>query len=197
MTTTGDLIAASAANTPTRLAAVASGQVLSSQGVGALPAWAAASAGALTRVGGNTTEATTTSTTEVSLLAVASLSIAALSPIYVLVSIRKTSGAAAAAKFGFRLNASQMFSTAYTCTSAVNAAEDGHLIFYSSPRQTNYTKGGYALKGTPALTPALVAPDGNAMPIIPITDIALYGLVGDAAVTMGADELHIYTYAIS
>lgn len=40
-TTIGDLVYASAVSNPARLAAVASGQVLTAQGVGAAPAWAA------------------------------------------------------------------------------------------------------------------------------------------------------------
>ena len=61
LTTVGDLITASAPSTPARLAAVAAGQVLTAQGAGVLPAWAAASAGggAATSSGTYTGDATT------------------------------------------------------------------------------------------------------------------------------------------
>ena len=64
LTTIGDIIGASAVNTPVRIAAPASGLVFTGQGAGVLPAWAAA-AGAVVLLkansGTNTTDAAGTS----------------------------------------------------------------------------------------------------------------------------------------
>lgn len=53
LTTTGDIIYASAASTPARLASGPSGYVLTSGGAGVAPSWAAASSGALTSQSAN------------------------------------------------------------------------------------------------------------------------------------------------
>lgn len=163
----------------------------------------------VSRAGGNTTEATTTSTTAVDLLSVASLSITAATPMLIVNSGRKSSGAAAAAACGLKLNttvtgeAVASVNTGNWLASATNQAEDGVARTWFGSRVTNYLEGGAAhslvypsAAGTPTSTAARASFTANA-PTATITDVVIRGISGDAAVTLASDECHVYTLATS
>mgnify|MGYP001584896825 CR=1 FL=1 len=158
--------------------------------------YAAASAGAVTRAGGNTTEATTTSTTAVSLITTTSLSIAAAVPIYATVMLRKTS-AGFAASVGFMVNATTVVTPA-AFTSGAAAAQGGFMQVMFQSALTNYDEPGWFIRGNQSLAPAHGdITNASVLPVATYTDLIFRGLVGDGALTMGADEMHVYTYAVS
>lgn len=66
LTTTGDIIYASAASTPARLAAGTSGYILTSGGAGVAPSWAAASSGGMTLLSTTALSGTTTTVSSIS-----------------------------------------------------------------------------------------------------------------------------------
>ena len=163
--------------------------------------------GALTRVGGNTTEATTTSTSAVDLLSVASLTIATNEPIHCGVSGRKTTGATAAVALGLTLNATVVAeastsSTRILVTNGNNAAQSRYSAFWLGPRLANYELQG---AGVALLSPTADTgvsqgggpADSAAQPVAEITDLIIRGISNNALTTLGADELHIYSLANS
>lgn len=197
LTTTGDLIDASAPSTPARLAAGAVGTVLTGQGAGVVPAFAAAATGALTYAGGNTTEATTTSTSVVDLLS-ATVSIAAAKPLLAVVALRKTAGAAAYASSGWKVNTVIASGDGYW-SSSTNQIEQGGTTITIFGRVTGYLRPGWMMRGgaeggTTTWWSLFTAAD---MPTDTVTAVVLRAKVGDALVTMGADELQVYAYANS
>ena len=165
----------------------------------------------MTRVGGNTTEATTTSTTVVDLLSVASLSISAATPFSFFEVYRKSAGFAGSAGFGLKINTTEV----RTPTAANNAgnvcgptttsdrAENGSVTVWLNPVVTSYTfigasgrfgnwdSAGVSVAG--ANGTSSTAPQPNATR----TDVIVNAISPNAAVTAGCDEMHIYTYATS
>jgi hypothetical protein len=145
--------------------------------------------------GSQTTEATTTSTSAVDLLTVTSLTIAAASPIYFAVSFRKTAGAANGVRAGFKLNSTEIRSPV-PVTGTTDAAMAGIYHAWLGARVTNYLRSGrYRSEDQDGSTTegGLV----TNMPTADITDVILRGLAIDAAITMGATEMHVYSYAAS
>ena len=167
--------------------------------------------GAVTREGGNTTEATTTSTTAVDLLSAAGLTIAATEPFFVIYGARKTSGAAAGAGTGLKLNTTvvQDVNTSNPSgwlASAANEAQDGVCHFFVSSRVTNYVNGNnqglYSnYDTTPNANSTGVSPASDdkdaALPTAQITDAVIRGATASASQTLGADEFHAYSLAAS
>jgi hypothetical protein len=163
---------------------------------------------AVTREGGQTTEAITTSTTAVDLLSASGLSIAAAEP-YLLIGVaRKTSGAAAGAGLGQTVNTtvvSEASPTAQTlCAfSTTNRIETGNFFVSMPGRVASYPRIGTGLAGryieTGGISSAASTPGGvtNDVPTAQITDIVIRGISGDAAITLGADELQIYSLSSS
>lgn len=198
LTTTGDIIAASAANTPARVAAAASGQVLTAQGAGVLPAWAAAATGAVTRAGGNTVEATTTSTTEVALISLTATAGAA-SPVRITASVRKSGGAAATATVFPLANGGYLTNpTSIVWSSATNQAEAGAYVIDMGTGVAGYVKrGGVGTIGRGNDTVLNQFFINNGGDLSNLTSVGMQGLVGDAAITLGADELTMYTWSSS
>lgn len=198
-TTIGDIIAASAVSTPARIAAAASGQVFTAQGAGVLPAWAAASAGALTRVGGNTTEATTTSGSAVDLLAVSSLSLVAGTPVLVVALFRKSAGAADATGLGCKINATVVAANVGV-TNAVDQAESGMVLIRFTPNTATYLENGFLETrssggGNQVLLDRCLTRT-LALPAATVTDIILRGHA-NSGLTCGHDEMQVYSYATS
>ena len=165
---------------------------------------APASSGALTRAGGNTTEATTTSTSAVDLMTISSLNITASTAWSMVGSYRKTIGAAADAGLGLAINATVVseVSVGSTRLSASlgggNAAQSGGFWVVWSGVQTDYNKGGMGLAqaandvgvvGIVALTAAA--------PVATITQVVIRGASGNASVTLASDDVHVYSYAVS
>ncbi len=167
-------------------------------------------AGAITREGGDTTEATTTSTSATELMAITTLTIAATSPFRLQIPARKSSGAAADASVGLRLNATivdgppSSGSGNWIATTA-NAAQDGLSSLEFSSRVTNYLNGTYALFVARTNSSAVIAnhalgQDASETAVTPsaqITDVDTMGISGDAGVTLGTDEVHIHSFSTS
>ena len=163
---------------------------------------AASGVTAMTRAGGNTTEATTTSTSAVDLLSVASLNIATNIPIIIFSPGRKTAGASTAAGTGLKVNATVTGEASITVTgmtrfSSSNQAESKAGIAFAPPRLTNYNEVGsiFGLSSGDSATSVAVgtAPSTTAaQPIETVTDIVMRGIT-TSLVTVGADELQVFT----
>jgi len=159
--------------------------------------------GALTRQGGQTTEATTTSTSSTDLLTVASLSIGVTLPMMVWVAARKTTGAANNAGVGLKLN-STVIGDASTAAARVaqfdtaNAIQSMSGLVWVPHRVTLYDgKGcGLGLTGAQAETGSSRGsqPTSDPVPLATITDVIWRG-ISTASITLGADEGHVYSYA--
>jgi hypothetical protein len=167
-------------------------------------------AAGITYAGGNTTEATTTSTSAVDLLSVAALSITAATPFQVIVIARKSTGAAAAGGIGLKLNTtvvgeavSSGANPGLTLGTANNQAENvlsrvhigARLSGYEAPAdrvlsEWRLTTGASATSQASGILTA-------AFPTATITDVVIRGISGSTSVTLGADELHVYTLATS
>lgn len=175
-----------------------SGQVLTSNGAGVLPSFqAAGGAGALTRAGGNSTEATTTSTTVVDLLTVSSLSITTGTPFRAMCMMYKSTGAANASRWGFTVN-STVVRNVVTWSDANNQTDSAILIIDGIGAQTNY-KGSIAFRYAEFNLGAQSAVSGanTEMPIATITSLIFRALSIDALITTGMDEAQVYTYSTS
>ena len=175
-------------------------------------AFSAPAVGALTRTGGNTTEATTTSTTVVDLLAVAGLNISAATPFFFREVFRKTAGFAGAAGFGLKINTTEVGTPAAANNddnlsgrlSTTNAAQQGSAIVWVSSVVASYTfHGAYGVSashtsiGSTVVGAVGISEAGNPQPNATRTDVIVNAISTDAAVTAGADEMHVYTHATS
>ena len=158
--------------------------------------------GAVTRAGGNTTEGTTTSNAMADVVAITGLSIGATLPILGIVDIRKTSGAVATGNFRLELNTTTVGGNVGTIPSADNA-HSGFIRVWIGPRVTNHRKAVMGQTSAYNLTDGSVTvtdvTEGSAglAPTVDITDLAFQGSIGDAAVTLGYDEGHVYTLSAS
>lgn len=192
LTAIGDLITASAVGTPSRLALGGALQVLRVNAGGTALEFAAASTGAVTREGGNTTEATTTSTVEVSIISIASLSIAVATSLLIKGIMRKTAGAAAFVRISLRLNATSVTAN-NGWDSGADAATSGIFEAPLIYGVANYLRSGLMRTISPV---SVVDRTFNAdMPTATLTDIVIRGNTDDALVTLGVDELNAYSYA--
>ena len=205
LTTRGDSIVRDASG-PVRLAIGTDDQHYRSDGTDIVWETVSGGSGALTRVGGNSTEATTTSTSAVDLMTVSSLTIAALTPFMLALVHRKTSGAAASSNGGLKLNATVVAEAAGGLakvfqTSATDRVERGYAMVHVGPRLTNYERSAVGVHGNYSsgiLEVIDTAPVNSAdMPTVEITDVIIRGLVSNASVTCAVDELHIYEFATS
>ena len=174
---------------------------------------AAPAAGALTREGGNTTEATTTSTSVVDLITVSGLTIAAAQAFDIQCRFRKTAGAASGAAFGLKLNTTAVaVPRASTpgdnrnvlggCT-ATDRAESGIARFGIGPTVTNYSFGSgqgvwavYTSTSSGQLIVNALAGQAN-RPTAEITDVIGSAQSESASQTIGMDELQVYGYQVS
>lgn len=167
-------------------------------------------AGAVTREGGNLTEATTVSTVAVDLLTAATLTIAAAEAALVLNRYRKTSGAANAAAFGAKLNATIVAApinvandtrNVFGGTAASNQAEDGQAHNFIPSTVITYTEAGiigqYCSFFATGQAQSNIGTTSNTAgrPDAQVTDVIIRALVGSASITGGADELNVYSFA--
>ncbi len=204
--TDGELITWDAAGVPATVPVGTATYVLTSNGVGTTPTFQApGGGGALVRAGGNLTEATTTSTSAVDLLTSSALSIAVDLPIQVLVSGRKTSGATSSAGLGLKLNTTVVGEAHPTATTSVlqlgsvNAAISKSGTMWIPQRVTLYSGQGSILGlatglGISAAAVGTTPSKDTALPLAVITSIVIRG-ISTSGVTLGADELNIYTYS--
>jgi len=207
--TDGNIISFDASGDPVAIATGNDGQVLTSAGAGAPPAFEDAAAGAVTREGGQLTEATTTSTSAVDLIAATSLTLAGIAPAIVYFVGRKSSGAADDVITGLKLNSTITGEAATSAfagwkSSTTNRAEDGAGTFWLGSRLASYTNGSQGRYL--ACTAAGVAVAGNVMsnlqetatfPTAEITSLIIRGISDNSSNTLGVDELHVYSYATS
>jgi hypothetical protein len=163
---------------------------------------------AVTRVGGDTSETTSTANSPTNLLAQASLTIAAATPYVQFVNARKDSNGADDCSLGLTINSTitgaPQPGTDIWRSSTTDRAEDGMSRVYVGSRVTNY------LNPVPCQFIARVSSSGafavgndgvptgtNPFPNAEITTITITGESDNNANLIGADELHIYTYASS
>ena len=165
----------------------------------------------ITRVGGDTSEATTTSTSVADINTVSSLTIAAASPFDFLVSFRKTSGATTGGGAGLKLNSTILATpvilaggTANVCGGSKdnNEAQNSHGVANVPPTVTDYTFvsviGHYMVLASGAIRQGPVQSYGGpgVRPTATITDF-IVNAISTSSVTVGSDELHIYSRATS
>ena len=164
-------------------------------------AWtAAAGGGAVSLIGSNASEATTTATSVADLLVVDSLSVGTTTPIDWWGAVRKTTGAATGAYAGSKLNATVRGSgsaSVNTWSATDNAIDNGAYQFYEFVRITNYVYGGLSRAASSRTGDHFLQIIAGAAPIATITSVTFTGFVGNASVTMGADEMYVYDKAIS
>jgi hypothetical protein len=167
-------------------------------------AWAAAG-GAVTRIGGQTTEATTTSTGDTDLLTIGSLTIPGATPIHYIADFRKSSGAATDARGGLKLNSTKIGGRTLWDTDGTNEDQTGVAHGIMGGRVTNYLAGMSGGVQTVYKTDVTrrsseVAPnsnDSNPSPTADVTSWIVVGSVGSASTTLGIDEVHVYTMGVS
>ena len=161
---------------------------------------------AVTYAGGNTTEATTTSTTTVDILTVSSLSIEAATPFSFLGALRKTSGSADTVRGGIKLNTTVIIDSinldnALFYLSVVNEPQSGGFNCLIPPRVTNYIRGVTgtfsAAGATGTLYDGITSAMSATIPSVTITDVTVNGRVENALITLGVDDVHVYTLATS
>jgi hypothetical protein len=145
--------------------------------------------------GSNNTEGTTTSTSAVDIVTVSSLSIATDAVILVTANLRKTSGAAASALVGLKLNTTQVWNNGAWST-GTDQAERGYLVAWVLPRVTNYLRNGFMHIGREGAAGTFQAPNAD-FPNATVTDVVITGQVGSASITMGVDEVRVYTLPTS
>jgi len=207
-----------------RLAKGSADEVLTMNDGASAPGWeVAGGGGAVVRVASNTdgsgeaqnvgeTEATSVSTSALDLLRVTGLTIGATVPIKIQYVGRKTSGAADNAGTGYALNnttiaeANPNGASGYG-TTTTDRAEMGGVDIYIGPRLTNYT--GFAIgsgtnkKSAFGADNDLTTGTRSRMTVSAnlitgtINDVDIRGITDNTANTLGADEMHIYTFAIS
>ncbi len=172
------------------------------------PANFPSSASGLTREGGNTTEATTTSTSAVDFVSLTSLSLATNIPLLFQAVIRKTSGAADDGGFGLKINATVTGEAVAASTSALayfstsNRIEVGGFYLPLGTPVSGYALG--AAMGTFAVHPTAGAGTKGTIeayrtaddPGVTRTSIILRAISGNASITIGADEVHLYSQAV-
>lgn len=154
---------------------------------------------ALTREGGNTTEATTTSSTAVDLLSATGLTIAALAPFRTIAVWRKASSASSSQAFlGWKLNTTTVAADLALSLNTTNAV-NGYFEVVGGPRLTNYTQGGGMIGGRSEGGTGLISGGATtaAAPTAEITDVVLRAYVANDSPTVGFDEMHVYSQATS
>ena len=205
-TVTANLIAGAAVKDEDNMASNSATHLASQQSIKAYVD-ASGGGGAVSRVGGNTTEATTTGTNTTG-LAASSLSIVAADPFQLIVSGRRSSGSAGWAGHGLKLNSTVVTTPAVNTASIwftnqdYNRACSGTGFMISSGRSSTYDRGGCGVMGawyangseTHAVAgTALTAAWGTST----ITALALTLYSASSSNTCGADELHIYELSTS
>ena len=163
----------------------------------------AGAGGALTRVGGNTTEATTTSNTATDLMTISSISILGSTPWQLTGAARKTTGAAANAALGLTINATVVSEASSGGATFWRTGDGGDQITMGSfwlffpSTLTSYTQGGinmYMERTNNIQAGVTGTADAS---VATITTIVIRGVVANTSITVAVDEVHIYSYATS
>ena len=150
-------------------------------------------------VGGNATEGTAVNV-EASLATVSSLSIATNIPFLVVVGVGKSSGAAANASIGLRVNATDMFA-ARAVFDSTNEEQTGTVAFLVTPRLSGVTigyTGGLQMFGTQGPTTGTGGVyGGTARPNATVTSLIIRGVSGNVNTTVGVMSVNVYTLTIA
>ena len=140
----------------------------------------------------NQTEVTIATATPDTTIQTITVNIPAADGCLVVASLRKTTGAAAAAEVGLAINGTVVL-TDGVWSSAANAAEAGLFVALIWRRLTNYVGGGFALVACNAVvTPTLRGFVTASIPNAAITSITIVGNSGNAAITMGVEGAAVY-----
>ena len=202
VTTAGDIVYATAANTLARLGIGSSAQVLTVSG--GVPAWASA-AGGFALVGSNTTEATMTSATAADMVTISGLSIPATTPFMIMFNARKTTGVSFEPGIGLKINSTVVLEAVFGTGRLVNfnstnEVQSGTVSLVVLPRYTNHDKtitGTSYLKGATGGNNQMVPTSSYTavIPIATITSIAIRGIC-DGTNTMGIQGVFVYTLPV-
>ena len=160
---------------------------------------------AVTRIAGDTGEATTTSTGDTDLLTIGSLSVPVTTPLHYILDCRKSTGYADDARAGLKINATKIGGRTLWETGANNEAQSGVAHGIMGSRVTNYFAGmslgiGAAYKTDLTRRQVSIYPnqnDSNAQPDATCTSWIVVGSVANSGITLGVDEVHLYTMAVS
>lgn len=164
--------------------------------------------GAIELVGALNVDQTTTSTSAVDLATITlSRSVAANEPLLITGQYRKSAGAANEASLGLKLNSTIVVTasaatTALARTSATDQAEDGSFEVFIGPRIANYLNALYGTYHTKVSASGAAAqaitlgPTGLAANLITdaITSVTIRGIVGNASVTLGVNDVYVYAF---
>lgn len=140
-------------------------------------------------------EATTTDDSAFQdMITIGSLSIPTTSPILVMANMRKTTGATTTAQVGFKVNGTNVTSTASWCANA-NAAVDGIIWLFMAGSATNYQHCGFTIvAGGQAPT---IESINNVRPVATITEIIAVGRPNaGTVVTFGMSNFRIYSFPV-
>ena len=200
----GSIIYGNASAATAELTKGGANEVLTSDGTDI--AWAAASAGAVSHEGADTTEGTTTSTSAADLLAIGSLTIPAATMFSISYEGRSTAGDTQRGTTGLKVNSAVI----HTPTNGggswfgneINEINVGASFFHVMPRVTNYVRGYVgtfqSYSGSGVYRGGLHGGAMNtALVIEVVNDIVITGMNGSTSITTGADELHVYSWATS
>ena len=161
-------------------------------------------------VGGSTTEQTTATGSSVDLVTISSLSIVVGRPVAVHFNFRKGAGAAAAAGFGLKVNATTVYDgasggTYVAVTSATNRAEDGNCSILILPRSTSYLAGVVSARhecypstgGAPATSSAVTPTTQTALiPNATITSLIIRANSGSSSITAAVKDVHVFVLGV-
>ena len=153
--------------------------------------------GAVILEGSNTTEATTTSTSTTDLLSVSSLSIAVGAYLESVAVIRKSTGAASGVGVGLKLNATVVRNN-FTCSDSSDEVQEGLFNTKGIYGVASYLRS-MVVEGRAQSTANGLVREANSAdsPTATLTDVVLRGHTNNSSITMGADEMHVYTSAVS
>ena len=154
------------------------------------------SAGALTWVGGDTTERTTATGSQVDLVTISGLSIAQTSPILVTLSWRKTTGAAVGCSLGLKLNTTEVRGL-FSVGVGTNTADSGTILFWVNAVVATSEGQGLLVKTSGQGGGNNVNDITTARPAATVTSVIIIANSENAAVTLAVDEVHVYTLAAS
>ena len=174
--------------------------------------WEAAAAGggagAVTRLGGITSESTTTSSSPTDLVSITSLSVPGTTPIMHSLPFRKGydhGNAGGYVNVGLKINSTRISSAIFGRTDTTNEHQSGHAFGAMSARDTNYVGGCSAstwvhAKGDDGVARQHQTEPGLDLNALYITDtVTTYALNchSTASMPLGIDHFHIYTLAVS
>lgn len=184
VTTAGDIVYATAANTLARLGIGTASQVLTVSG--GIPAWGAGATQDVALAGSSSAATSTTSTSAVDLVTISGLSIAVTQGWQLSFNCRKTATNANTVTYGLKVNSTVVYEADFGGnfgTSSTNSAQEGMAVFECTPRSSaNYLAGliGYFVfrtssTGKIASGPAFMtdATTSAAVPNATITSIAV------------------------